>query len=118
MANWLDTGRKGERRAKKLLEQKGYTIIEHNFRTRFGEIDLIARRGDEVIFVEVKTRTSSMFGHPEESITKSKLEHLHKAAHIYLNTLPHNIVPRFDVIAITWENGEEDIHHIENISLQ
>ena len=69
-----DTGRIGEDLAGKLLQEKGYAIIKRNFRTRFGEIDLICKDGDTLVFIEVKTKRGLDFGSPEEMYTKGKAE--------------------------------------------
>jgi putative endonuclease len=76
-------GKWGEQAATEFLLQRGYVIIAQNFRTPYGEIDLIARRGDLTIFVEVKTRTSNKMGLPEESITLRKRQHMISAAEHY-----------------------------------
>ena len=60
-------------------------IIDKNFYTRYGEIDLIAKRGDEIFFIEVKTRTSIKYGYPETAVNRKKINHLLKAVHIYIN---------------------------------
>jgi putative endonuclease len=65
-------GQEGEERAAQFLVQKGYRILERNYRTRSGEIDLIALHKDEVVFVEVKTRTSDAFGAPELAVNPRK----------------------------------------------
>ena len=66
----LQTGKIGEDIAKKYLEEKGYKIIEQNCRTRYGEIDLVAKDGRDLIFVEVRTKRGENFGTPEESLNK------------------------------------------------
>lgn len=73
----------GETVAAEFLLQRGYVIVAQNFRTPYGEIDLIARQGDITIFVEVKTRTSNTMGLPEESITPRKRQHMISAAEYY-----------------------------------
>ena len=65
-------GDMGERRAVKFLKKKGYKILETNFKTNFGEIDIIARKGDYICFVEVKTRSSDNFGEPREAVNFHK----------------------------------------------
>jgi len=77
-------GKEGEELAASHLARRGYTILERNFRTRFGEIDLVARKDDFLVFVEVRTRRGRSFGIPEESITPNKREHLIAAAEEYL----------------------------------
>ena len=92
-------GKWGEDTAAEYLTQHGYEIIARNIRTPYGEIDIVARQGDIIIFVEVKTRTSNKMGLPEESITPRKREHMLAAADHYSaeNEIDHW---QIDVIAI------------------
>ncbi|MFC2058711.1 YraN family protein [Chloroflexota bacterium] len=110
-------GALGEGIACGYLEQKGYLILERNFRCREGEIDIIARKDDCIVFAEVRTRRSPGFGTPEESVTLSKRERLAALSEAYLQTcdaLPPSW--RIDVVAIELEkNGAvRRIEHIEN----
>jgi len=92
-------GKWGEETAAEYLKQRGYEIIARNARTPFGEIDIIAKQADTLIFVEVKTRTSNKMGLPEESITPRKREHMLAAADYY--AAEHEIDHwQIDVIAI------------------
>ncbi len=117
-------GRWGETVAVYFLEQQGYQVVERNVRTRRGEVDLIARQvdGDELVFVEVKTRTNDSFGLPEEAVDERKLEHIFLAAQAYLQGHPdlEEQEWRIDVIAIQGRPGEkvEDvrIEHFKNIT--
>jgi putative endonuclease len=106
----------GERTAAKFLEKLGYVILEHNVRTEYGEIDLIARQEATIVFVEVKTRSSTEFGYPEESITPTKQQHMQDAAQDYLQT--HSEWEgewRMDVVSIRrLKNQPPEITHIEN----
>jgi putative endonuclease len=91
----------GERVAANHLEAKGYTILERNWSVREGEIDIIASKPDEIIFVEVRSRRGTAFGTPEESITGRKAAHVRAAAAAYIQAHPD--VPetqRIDVIAL------------------
>lgn len=83
MTNQL-TGNQGEELACKFLQNNGYKVLERNFRIRGGEIDIIAKDGEEIVFVEVKARYSHEYGLPSESITYFKLKALQKAALFYL----------------------------------
>lgn len=105
------TGKAGEIAACRYLEDKGYQILERNFRCRFGEIDLIALWEDGIVFVEVKTRRNRNYGRPGESVGWKKQQHLKKIALFYLSSR-HKLdqESRFDVIEV--EPGE--ITHIEN----
>lgn len=94
-------GALGEQRAKDFLKKRGHSILETNFRCREGEIDIISLDKDCLVFVEVRTRSSSNFGTPEESVTMSKKKKLVSAALSYLQT--HKSLPefwRFDVVAV------------------
>jgi len=80
----LRIGRRGEELAAKFLRNKGYQIIGRNFRTRFGEIDLIVKKGGLLVFVEVKTVAGDSAGEPEWRISKNKIRRVRKMAEIYL----------------------------------
>ena len=93
-------GEWGESVAAVHLEAKGITIVDRNWRTVYGEIDLVAQDGDELVFVEVKTRRGSQMGTPEEALTKEKSERLRQLAQLYLaeNELERDW--RIDLVAI------------------
>ena len=94
-------GKKGENLAASLLKRRGYRILATNFHTRFGEIDIVAQDGNTLVFVEVKTRTSRVFGLPEESIGKAKLSSLQKASQIFRAKHPNlPETERIDAVAI------------------
>ena len=112
--------RLGEDLAAVFLQKKGYKIIERNFRKGYGEIDIIAQKKGILVFVEVKTRTSQLFGTPLEAITPGKLRELVKTAQFY--KLLHPTLPdlmRIDAISIVLHgnNKASTIDHVENISL-
>jgi putative endonuclease len=108
-------GRWGEDAAARYLTERGYKVIARNVRTEFGEIDLIAKQGDQLVFVEVKARSGSQFGQPEEAVTQTKQEHLVNAAESYLQTNPHAEDWRVDVLAIRRNaSGKLEIVHFEN----
>jgi len=99
--NRRELGAIGEKLAKDFLKKKGYRIRETNFRCRQGEIDIVAERKDYLVFVEVRTRTGTAFGSPEESITSSKREKLVTAALTYISS--HQNLPgdwRIDFVAV------------------
>ncbi|MDD4924691.1 MAG: YraN family protein [Dehalococcoidales bacterium] len=79
-----EIGRLGETLVAEYLKKNGFNIIETNYRCHFGEIDIIAQEEDCIVFAEVRTKTSSGFGTPEESVTNTKKKHLIKTAYIYL----------------------------------
>ncbi len=96
-----DVGILGEKLAKDYLKKQGYRIWETNYRCPEGEIDIIARDKDDLVFIEVRTKTSTEFGTPEESITPAKTRHLLAATSRYQQT--HSQLPqswRIDVVAV------------------
>jgi putative endonuclease len=109
-------GRWGEVQAINLLTQKGYQIVEQNARTPYGEIDIVAIQNDELVFVEVKTRTTEFFGLPEDAITRGKKAHILNSAMAYLQEHPDLEGDwRIDVIAIQRAKSREpQIVHFEN----
>ncbi len=116
-------GKWGEALAAQTLEQRGYTLLERNARTSYGELDLVMRQGRTIVFVEVKTRRTTSygdtpaFGLPEESITRRKQEHLLNAAQAYLQAHPQlGDDWRVDVIAIRRAPGSQpEVVHFENV---
>lgn len=107
-------GREGEDRAARFLVKQGYRILERNYSTKSGEIDLIALHDGVVVFVEVKTRTSDAYGAPELAVTPRKQQRMVKAALGYIKYKKLHQVPcRFDVVAIASER-EQDVALIQN----
>jgi putative endonuclease len=110
-------GRWGEDLATDYLIEKGYLLLERNFRSPYGEIDLIVQKENRLVFVEVKTRSSGAYGLPEEAITPKKREHLISAAQAYLQQSPTPTTDwQIDVIAIRKikTETEPEIVHFEN----
>jgi len=105
-------GREGEAKAAEYLRKKRYEIIGANYRCRFGELDLIAKKRDLVIFVEVKLRKNDHFGAAADAVTFSKREKLKKAALLWLAATECALPARFDVIEVYTDSGR--INHIEN----
>ncbi len=96
-----ETGNIGERLAQDFLKKRGYRIIETNYRCPAGEIDIVARKRDCLVFVEVRTKTSREFGSPEESITADKKDRLRLTALTYLQSKADlSDLWRIDVVAI------------------
>ena len=112
------TGAWGEALAAQYLQKKRFKIIATNYRTRFGEIDLIAANRHFLIFVEVKLRKSDKFANAFEYVDLHKQERLRTTAGIYLSQHPTHLQPRFDVIEIYAPQGTEtlkpQIHHMED----
>jgi putative endonuclease len=109
---------KGEDLAADYLKNKGYKIIERNYRKGYGEIDIVSTKNNLLVFVEVKTRTSNAFGEPFEQITKSKIRTLVKTSEYY--KILHPQLPegmRIDVISVSLDyESKSNIIHIENIT--
>jgi putative endonuclease len=109
-------GKSGENAALRFLEEKKYKIVTKNFRLFRGEIDIVAYDKRTLVFIEVKTRRSTDFGLPEESVTLSKQKQIKKIAQGFLtkNNL-HEIECRFDVVSLTLDEGiGYSIRHIKN----
>jgi putative endonuclease len=111
------SGKIGEDCASEILLKKGYEIIERNYHSRFGEIDIIAQNSNYIIFVEVKTRDENYSVSPLEAVTVSKQKKLYKTALLYLQSHTSLLQPRFDVIGITTKDSNytiKSVEHIEN----
>jgi putative endonuclease len=100
-----NTGSEGEEMASVYLKKNGFSIIERNWRFRHWEVDIIAAKNDRLHFFEVKTRTSGMYGKPEESIGYQKMKSMKNAAEEYQYQHPQWKYVQFDVIAISMYNG-------------
>lgn len=116
------TGDLGEDLAARYLEQKGYRVLERNYRFNREEIDLVCFQpyaryedGGEIVFVEVKARRGHGFGRPEEAVTEAKQRAIYRVAEAYLHeSRLDGAIVRFDVVAITFGPGEPVIEHFEN----
>jgi putative endonuclease len=102
-------GKEGEMLAKQFLKKKGYSILQENYRTPFGEIDIIAKEKDVLVFVEVKTRTDLAFGSPFEAVNQRKKEKIRKVASSFMKSLKKECPARFGVLGINVEDGREKI---------
>lgn len=111
-----EVGTEGERIACSFLLKKGYKILDTNFHGgRSGELDIIAKDGDTIVFVEVKRRRSVLFGTPENSVNMSKRRQIVRIAKVYLDKKNlYNHCCRFDVISIMTEKGKDIIEHHED----
>ncbi|MEK7533684.1 MAG: YraN family protein [Patescibacteria group bacterium] len=109
------TGASAENIAANHLIEKGYGILERNFRNKFGEIDIIAKDKNILVFVEVKAKIGGDFGLPEEMISKGKLQRVRNMATMYMNG---ELLPcRIDVVAIVLDENNEVVRltHYENV---
>jgi len=108
-------GEAGEALATRMLRKKGYKIIATNYRTRIGEIDIIARDGDTIVFVEVKSRQTGRFGHPKEAVTPRKQRKISMVALYYLKTTGQSQAKaRFDVVSICSAPPHPEVEIIRN----
>ena len=108
-------GHEGERIAADYLIDQGLRILARNYRYDQGEVDLVCEDGDELVFVEVKTRTSRAFGEPEEAVTESKQEQLRKVAEGYCQEFClDDKFYRFDIVTVMMEGGKSIIRHFHD----
>ena len=114
MNNNIKTGNDGEQAACTHLQEKGYEILEKNYRYRKSEIDLIAKHENWLVFIEVKTRSSSFFGFPEEFVDRKKQLLIFEAADNYVYEKDWNGNVRYDIVSIMVTRGKREIFHIED----
>lgn len=114
MSDKIKTGTAGEDLAAAFLERKGFVVLERNYRYKRSEIDLIVRRGNWLVFVEVKTRTSDAYGFPEEFVDYKKKKKIFEGADYYMfyTNWPGNV--RYDIVAISMGTGSPQVHHLED----
>ena len=114
-----ETGRIGEDIATRYLEQIGYEIIQRNFECKIGEIDIIAKDKEEIVFVEVKTRASALYGQPKDAVDRTKKKHIYKSAefYIYISHL-ENYPVRIDVVEVYKKQGKFLVNHIKNAIIE
>ena len=117
MAAKDELGRRGERLAEQHLEALGYRLIERNWRCRHGEIDLVMRGGPAIVLVEVKTRTSTAFGHPFEAITPVKMGRMRRLAGLWREAHPDERGRiRLDAVAVLApRDGAPTIEHLAGV---
>ncbi|GBD96573.1 MAG TPA: YraN family protein [Nitrospirae bacterium] len=107
-------GQKGEELAVKYLRKKGYKIIKQNFKTRIGEIDIIANDGGTLVFVEVKTRESIAYGMPFEAVNSYKRRKIANVALLYLKKIKEVPPCRFDVVSLYYDHGKPEFNLIKD----
>lgn len=117
MAEHNETGTKGEEIAVAFLKEKGYEILETNWRFKHFEADIIATINNILVVAEVKTRQSNYFGEPETFVNKQKQKNLIKTANEYIICNNLDLEVRFDVISIILSNTQKKINHIEDAFL-
>jgi putative endonuclease len=114
MAQHNELGKIGEQIAADYLLGKGYEILMRNFFYDKAEIDIIAKKEETLVVVEVKTRNSDFFGDPQEFVTKSKINLLVKAANEYVISNDLDVEVRFDVISVLKNNTTEQVKHFKD----
>jgi len=114
MSDKIKKGKDAENLAADFLAEQGYEIVERNFRYKRSEIDLIVRKDNWLIFVEVKMRSSDAFGYPEEFVDYKKAKNIVYGAEQYTYDNNYNGNVRYDVVAISMKNGEPEIRHFED----
>lgn len=107
-------GAEGEKLALHYLRDLGLTILETNWRKEHYEVDLIATNDTDIIIIEVKTRSTAVFGHPESAVSKSKENNLANAAELYLEAKGLDLPVRYDIIAVILNEGKLEIEHFED----
>lgn len=112
-SNNILVGKTGEELAASFLKEKGYEILHTNLRLEKVEVDIIAKDKNQIVFVEVKTRSSAMV-EPEKAVNKSKQKNLQRAAEIFLEERQLKNELRFDIIAIVKQKNNTDIEHFED----
>ena len=115
--NKTEVGKLGEKLASEYLKRKGYKILEQNWRTRYAEIDLVARQKDVLVFVEVRTKVGDRFGTPEETLNWKKLQRVKRNAFSYASRVKWNKLYRVDAVCIvlTEDHTIKRLAHYENI---
>jgi len=114
MAQHNELGKKGEQLAVDFLLKNNYTIIERNYRFDKAEVDIIAQKAEILAIVEVKTRSTTDFGNPQDFVKPKQIKNLVKAVDEYVNVNDLDVEVRFDIIAIVKQNKSFKIEHLEN----
>ncbi len=111
----FNSGKAGETAAAKHLKKNGYKILARNYRKTYGEIDIVAQKGENIAFVEVKTRKSDSFGTPAEFVTAQKQKKLIKAAYTYIQEHNLDAAFTFDIVEVYIDGRKvKEINHIKN----
>lgn len=113
----LVTGKLGEEIARRYLENKRFEILSQNYRTRYGEIDLVAKDKNELVFIEVRTKTKENFGTPEETLNRKKIAKLRKNALAYTAKIGWQGPIRLDALCLILDQNNQPsrIDHYQNI---
>ena len=117
MAEHNELGNLGEQYAQAYLRKKGYVILHTNWHSGKLELDIVARKDDWLVIVEVKTRSTETFEHPEEAITKKKIRNIINAAHEYIIQFDWQGETRFDVMSVIPKGQKFVVEHVEDAFL-
>ena len=112
MSEQYELGKKGEEEAANFLTKKGFYIMHRNWRCGKLELDIVARDGDEIVFVEVKTRRNTYFGYPDEAIDDRKIRRIVSAAGAYVRYYSINLPIRYDVVSVIGMEPPFEIEHV------
>ena len=114
MAEHNEFGQTGEELAVDFLRQKGYTIIDVNWRSGHKEIDIVAEKDGCLVFVEVKSRRNTDYGRPEDAVSQRKIRRIVLAADAYMRCFKLDLPVRYDIITVTGKGAGVRIEHIED----
>ena len=114
MANHNDLGKKGEDLAVVFLEKNGYEILVRNYIFQKAEVDIVAKKENTLAVVEVKTRSTNVFGNPQDFLKPKQIQRIVKAVDNYVTSNHLDVEVRFDIIAIVKNGNQFDIEHLEN----
>lgn len=112
MSEHYELGKRGEEEAVRFLERKGYYIMHRNWRNGKKELDIVARDGEEVAFVEVKTRRNTTYSRPEEAVNATKVRHIVSSADAYIRRYQVDLPIRFDIVTVVGSEPPYEIEHI------
>ena len=117
MATHNELGKKGEELAVEFLQKKGYQILERNWRFKKAEIDIISLKNDVLAVIEVKTRSTSYFGNPQDFVNEKKIQLLVEAVNEYVISKDLDVDVRFDIVAILKSKNSFNVEHLEDAFL-
>lgn len=117
MAKHNQLGELGEKRAQAYLREKGYNLKQVNWRVGNYELDIVAEKDNLLVIVEVRTRSTDTFEHPQETITRQKIKNIVNATHEYILRFDWQGETRFDIVSVVPEKGGFRIEHLEDAFL-
>ncbi|MBR5804010.1 MAG: YraN family protein [Bacteroidaceae bacterium] len=117
MSEHYKLGKRGEDEATQYLERKGYFIMHRNWRWGKKELDIVARDGEEVVIVEVKTRRNTDYGKPEDAVNEQKIRHILSSTDAYIRKYAIDLPIRFDIVTVVGTEPPYDIEHIPDAFL-